>query len=175
MLKDPVHIYRGTVYRILNLFAKQMSDKTYIECKWFLTFGRRINLDAPRSFNEKLQWLKLYNRNPQYTRLVDKYEVKKHVVTLIGEEYVTPTLAVYERAEDIDFEALCCHVSGQGRHKVYFRMGKNSCHIDPLYMLGCTSRALLPLWRAQILSAQKEVWNIPAICIGPEIAYFQRV
>lgn len=106
LLKDPGHIYIGVVYRFLNLFAKQLSDKAYIEWKWFVTFGRRINLDNPHTFNEKLQWLKLYNRIPDYTRLVDKYEVKKHVAALIGEQYVTPTLAVYEHAEDINFDAL---------------------------------------------------------------------
>lgn len=106
LLKDPYRIYIGVTRRLINLFAGRISDKTYIRLRWLITFGRRINLENPVTFNEKLQWLKLYNRIPDYTRLVDKYEVKKHVAALIGEQYVTLTLAVYEHAEDINFDAL---------------------------------------------------------------------
>ena len=59
-----------------------------------LTMGRKLNLKNPQTFQEKLQWLKLHNRNPLYTKLVDKYEVKDYVSKAIGSEYVIPTLAV---------------------------------------------------------------------------------
>lgn len=72
-------------------------------CMWT---GKRLNLNAPRSFSEKLQWLKLYNRRPEYTAMVDKYAVKEYVAKIIGEEYIIPTLGVWDRPEDIDWESL---------------------------------------------------------------------
>lgn len=81
--------------------------------------GYKINLRNPKTFNEKLQWLKLYDHNPLYTTLVDKYAVKQWVAGKIGIQYVVPTLAVYDSAEDIDIEKLpnqfvlkCTHDSG---------------------------------------------------------------
>ena len=76
-------------------------------------------LGDPQTYNEKLQWLKLYDRKPEYTQMVDKYEAKKYVAAIIGEEYIIPTLGVWDRFEDIDFDALpdcfvlkCTHDSG---------------------------------------------------------------
>jgi len=81
--------------------------------------GYKLNLDNPQTFNEKLQWLKLHNRRPEYTQMVDKVEAKKFVADIIGEDHIIPTLAVYNRVEDIDFDALpdkfvlkCTHDSG---------------------------------------------------------------
>lgn len=81
--------------------------------------GYPLDLDNPKTFNEKIQWLKLYDRRPEYTTMVDKYEVKKYVGSLIGEDYIIPTLGVWDRVEDIDFDSLpnqfvlkCTHDSG---------------------------------------------------------------
>ena len=78
-----------------------------------------LNLENPKSYNEKLQWLKLYDRRPEYSIMVDKAEVKKYVASIIGEEHIIPTLAVYNRVEEIDFDSLpnqfvlkCTHDSG---------------------------------------------------------------
>lgn len=68
--------------------------------------GKRLNLSTPRTFNEKLQWLKLNDRKPEYTVMVDKYAVKKYVSDRIGDQYIIPTLGVWDRPEDIDFESL---------------------------------------------------------------------
>ena len=68
--------------------------------------GRKLDLTNPVSFNEKLQWLKIYDRNPLYTTLVDKYRVKQWVTDRIGSEHVTETYAMWERAEDIDISGL---------------------------------------------------------------------
>lgn len=80
---------------------------------------KKLNLKAPETYTEKLQWLKLYDRRPEYVKMVDKYEVKKYVADIIGEEYIIPTLGVWDRFEDIDFDALpdqfvlkCTHDSG---------------------------------------------------------------
>ena len=82
-------------------------------------FGYDLDLENPKGYKEKLQWLKLYDRKPLYTTLVDKYEVKKYIADLIGEEYVIKTLGIYDKFDDIDFEKLpnqfvmkCTHDSG---------------------------------------------------------------
>lgn len=93
---------KGACYKFLSL----LPDKLFIRLKFFKNFHRLPNLKHPKTFNEKLQWLKLYDRNPYYTKLVDKYEVKKIVAELIGEQYIIPTLGVWDRAEDIDFDKL---------------------------------------------------------------------
>lgn len=87
--------------------------------EWRIKFGKELNLEHPQTFNEKLQWLKLYYRDPVMTDLVDKYKVKRYVSNIIGEEHVIPTLGVWERFEDIDFAKLpdqfvlkCNHDSG---------------------------------------------------------------
>ncbi len=96
-----------------------LPDKAYIRLIYRLRMGERLELENPRTFNAKLQWLKLYNRRPEYTELVDKVQVKALVARQLGKEYVIPTLGVWERAEDIDFQSLperfvlkCSHDSG---------------------------------------------------------------
>lgn len=105
--------------RIVLTFARCYSDRKFLEALFPLRVGYKLNLESPRTFNEKLQWLKLYDRRPEYTLMVDKYEAKKYVASIIGEEHIIPTLSVYDRAEDIDFDALpnqfvlkCTHDSG---------------------------------------------------------------
>jgi hypothetical protein len=68
--------------------------------------NKELNLDDPKTYTEKLQWLKLYDHRPEYTRMVDKYEVKQYVADKIGQAYVIPLLGVWERVEDIDFDGL---------------------------------------------------------------------
>lgn len=96
-----------------------LSDEEFLKLKFKTVFGREMNLINPKSYNEKLQWIKLYDRKPVYSNMVDKYEAKKYVTAQIGDEYVIPTLGVWERFEDIDFEKLpdkfvlkCTHDSG---------------------------------------------------------------
>lgn len=96
-----------------------MSDELYLKIGYWIKFKKKLNLDNPQTYNEKLQWLKLYDRNPLYTQLVDKYEVKKIVAEKIGAEYIIPTLGVWEHFDEIDFDKLpnqfvlkCTHDSG---------------------------------------------------------------
>lgn len=100
-------------------FYKKKTDEEYLKIRYKSIFHKELNLVSPQTFNEKLQWLKLYNRKSEYTTMVDKYEVKKYVADKIGEEYIIPTLGVWEKFDDIDFEALpnqfvlkCTHDSG---------------------------------------------------------------
>lgn len=97
----------------------RISDKLYLKIFYEKTFNKKIDLENPKTFNEKLQWLKLYDRKDIYTTMVDKYEVKKYVSDIIGEEYVIPTLGVYNDFDEIDFDKLpnqfvikCTHDSG---------------------------------------------------------------
>ena len=98
---------------------KFISDKTYLKIVFRLKIGMRLDLNNPKSFNEKLQWLKINNRDEKYTNMVDKYEVKKIVSKSIGEEYVIPNIGIYDSFEEIDFNKLpnrfaikCTHDSG---------------------------------------------------------------
>lgn len=96
-----------------------LPDGVYLKLVYRARIGRPLNLNNPKGFNEKLQWLKLYERNPLYTKLVDKAEVKPWVAERIGWEHVIPTLGVWDSFDDIDFGALperfvlkCTHDSG---------------------------------------------------------------
>ena len=98
--------------------SKLVSDKTYIKLSAY-SRGMKLNLENPKTFNEKLQWLKLHDRKPEYTRMVDKYEAKLYVAEKISDEYIIPTLGVWDRFDDIDFDSLpdqfvlkCTHDSG---------------------------------------------------------------
>ena len=100
-------------------FYNYMSDEDFLKMRFKAIFGYDLDLENPKGYNEKLQWLKLYDRKPLYTTLVDKYEVKKYIADLIGEEYVIKTLGIYDKFDDIDFEKLpnqfvmkCTHDSG---------------------------------------------------------------
>lgn len=83
-----------------------LSDALYLKILYRLKMGKPLDIEKPATFNEKIQWLKLYDHNPLYTTLVDKYAVKRFVSAEIGEEYVTPTYASWSRAEDIDLNVL---------------------------------------------------------------------
>lgn len=102
-------------------FYNHMSDEEYLSRKYQLYFGQKLDLQNPQTFNEKLQWLKLYNRKPQYTVMVDKYKVREYIAQELGEEYLIPLLGVWDNPDEIDFDALpnqfvlkCNHNSGLG-------------------------------------------------------------
>lgn len=111
-------------YRLLRRFTKTklynyIPDKMAVSIKYHYNFGKRLNLKNPQTFNEKLQWLKLYDRKPEYTRMVDKYLAKEYVAGIIGEEYIIPTLGVWKSFDEINFDSLpnqfvlkCNHGSG---------------------------------------------------------------
>lgn len=74
----------------LRYFFKAIPDKPYLKLCYRLKTHKKLNLDNPQSFNEKLQWLKLYDRKPEYTMMVDKYRVREYIKEKIGEEYLIP-------------------------------------------------------------------------------------
>lgn len=94
-------------------------DAIFLRIMYKKVFGKKLNLKNPQTFNEKLQWLKLYDRKDIYTTMVDKYEVKEYVAKIIGDKYIIPTIGVYNKFDDIDFDELpnqfvikCTHDSG---------------------------------------------------------------
>lgn len=111
-------------YKLINILdkcglSKFIPDKEYLQIKYRACIGKKLDLLTPKTFNEKLQWLKLNDRKPVYSTLVDKYLVKKYVASLIGEEHIIPTLGVWDSFDDIDFSSLpdqfvlkCTHDSG---------------------------------------------------------------
>ena len=100
-------------------FFNILDDETYLKIKWKLNMGNELNLVEPQTFNEKLQWLKIHDRKPCYSKLVDKYEAKVWAEKIIGEEYIVPNLGVWDTFDEIEFEKLpkqfvlkCTHDSG---------------------------------------------------------------
>lgn len=91
---------------LLDKVAKVFPDDSFLKIKFRLEMGKSLNLNNPVTFNEKLQWLKLYNRKPEYTSMVDKYAAKDVVAGIIGKEYIIPTLGIWNNFDDIDFNLL---------------------------------------------------------------------
>lgn len=114
--------------RILKMFSNYLidigflsfiKDKNYLQVIFKRNMGYSLDLNNPRTFNEKLQWLKLYDRKKVYTTMVDKYDVKKYVSNIISSKYIIPTLGIYNKFSEIDFKKLpvrfvikCTHDSG---------------------------------------------------------------
>lgn len=116
MIKNPFYFF---CYATRKGFINFLSDKACLSLVYRGAYGRKLNLDNPTRYSEKLQWIKLYDRCPLYSMLVDKYEVKTYVSERIGEEYIIPTLGVWNAFDDISFENLpdqfvlkCTHDSG---------------------------------------------------------------
>lgn len=100
-------------------FYDHLSDEEFLKKAFKIRMGYELDLKNPCTFNEKLQWLKLHDRKPIYTTMVDKYEAKKYVANIIGEEHVIPTLGIWNSFNEIDFNKLpnqfvlkCTHDSG---------------------------------------------------------------
>lgn len=98
-----------------------LPDTLFLKMAFRATMGQRLNLDNPQTFNEKLQWLKLYNRKPEYTMMVDKYKVREYIAQTLGEEYLIPLIGVWDDPDEINFDTLpdqfvlkCNHNSGLG-------------------------------------------------------------
>lgn len=107
--------------RLEGKYGQSLSDEKYLKKAFKLYMGKELNLDNPQTFNEKLQWLKLYNRKPEYTIMADKYLARKYIAEKIGEGHSIPLLGVWDSPDEIDFDALpnqfvlkCNHNSGLG-------------------------------------------------------------
>ena len=112
-------------YRFLILanrgFYAYLDDKKYLERMFRVQLGKNLNFENPVTFNEKIQWLKINNRESEYTIMVDKYKVREYISETIGEQYLIPLLGVWDSPDEINFDILpdefvlkCNHNSGLG-------------------------------------------------------------
>lgn len=119
-IKQYIHNpYRIAVFLSNRGFLNWLGDKAYLKLRYRGLMGKKLNLDTPETYTEKLQWLKLYDRRPEFTLLVDKYAVKEYVRKTVGEEYLVPDFGVWNCFDEIPFDQLpdqfvlkCTHDSG---------------------------------------------------------------
>lgn len=116
--------YKNSPGKLIRTFGKHrwfnwLPDRSYLKLVYWGETGKRLNLDEPVGYNEKIQWLKLYNRKPEYSKYVDKYAVRLYVKETIGEQYLIPLLGVYNNVAEINWVSLpkqfvlkCTHGSG---------------------------------------------------------------
>lgn len=125
ILKKTIKFITNSDYRfdIMSSYGvfDSMPDREYLGKMFKAIMGYPLNLDNPQTFNEKLQWLKLYDRKPEYTMMVDKYKVRDYIAEQLGEEYLIPLIGVWDDPDKIDFDKLpdqfvlkCNHNSGLG-------------------------------------------------------------
>lgn len=107
------------IKRVFRKFSHLLPDRLYIMLKYYKRTGKRLNLRSPAEYTEKLQWLKLYDRRPIYTTMVDKYAAKEYIAQRLGDEVIIPLIGVWDDVNDIDFDVLpdqfvmkCTHDSG---------------------------------------------------------------
>ena len=109
-IKTALNFITDSDFRFVCLANKGLKSKTpaekFLKKKYRYFMGRDLDLENPKLYTEKLQWLKLYDHREEYTTMVDKYTVKQYVAQQIGQEYVIPLLGVWERVDDIDFATL---------------------------------------------------------------------
>ena len=96
--------FKNTI--LFSPLIRIIPDRLYLRLHFRISVGYKLNLKNPRSFNEKIQYLKLHDRKVEYTNYVDKIEAKKYLSTAISDEYIIPTIGVYNSFDDIDFSKL---------------------------------------------------------------------
>lgn len=110
--KERPNVKQNKLHKIIDALSRRqllnwIPDSAYLKLRFRVKAGYRLNLQTPITFNEKLQWLKIYNHNAAYIKMVDKYAVKKYVARLIGEKYIIPNVGgPWKSFDDIDFELL---------------------------------------------------------------------
>lgn len=105
--------------KIVRIFINKLPDWLYISLQYKRILGEYPNLYNPQTFNEKLQWIKLHDRDKRYTQMADKYAVREYIEGVLGKKYLVPIYGVYEKAEDIDWDKIpnkfvmkCTHDGG---------------------------------------------------------------
>ena len=131
----------------ISNFLGFIPDRPYLKMVYYMKTGKRLNLDNPEGFNEKLNWLKVNDIHPEYTKYVDKYEVRSIIKEKIGDGYMFPLYGVWDSYDEIDFDALpnsfvlkCTHDSGSVRivhnkelidHKEFRKFFSNRLKVNP--------------------------------------------
>ena len=127
-----------------ELIKRRFVDpEKYIKALFYKRMGYPLNLEDPQTYSEKLQWLKLYWHLPLLTMLVDKYAVKDFVRERIGDEYIIPTIAVWDKVSEINWDDLpnqfvlkCTHDSGG------LVICKNKSHLDRRHSIRLLKRSM---------------------------------
>ena len=97
---------RHLLSRLFSFLYYILPEKDYLKLRYYLTMGKKLDLKHPKTMNEKLQWLKLYDRKPEYSKMVDKVLAKEYVANIIGKQYIVPTFGVWNHFDEIDFDKL---------------------------------------------------------------------
>lgn len=105
-LKRKIQKFHKKYFSVENFETFILSDKQFVKRLYKAKKGKRINLNNPKTFSEKQNWLKLYDRRPEYTIMSDKYMAKKYIAERVGEQYIVPVIGVWDNADDIDFSVL---------------------------------------------------------------------
>ncbi len=105
-IQSLLSLRKWIIYFLGKKISQRLSDKMFVQLEFYAHMGYALPLSNPQTYNEKIQWLKLYDHKPEYTKLVDKHEVKTIVAQIIGDEYIIPELGVWDNPEDIDFDSL---------------------------------------------------------------------
>ena len=100
--KNPRLLFSSLLREMGCLFP----DKLYLQMMYYFKTGKKLDLRNPQTFGDKIQWLKLYNRREEYRTIADKFAVKEYVSKIIGDNYIIPTLGVWDKPEDVDFDSL---------------------------------------------------------------------
>lgn len=178
---------------VLRFLDKHASDEKYLSWMFFSRLGYWPNLRHPKSFNEKLQWMKIHDHNPLFSLYADKYRVREHIVDTIGEKYLIPMIGVYDKAEDIDFDALpnqfvlkCNHGAGcnvickdkseldreEVLHKLNGWMAKDFSHYKREYHYASIERKII-CEQFMLDKESGELRDYKFFCIGGEIQMIQ--
>lgn len=105
-MKDNLNVMRRLCRKICYKLNDKLPDRLYLRLQYYAKLGKILHLKHPVLFNEKLNWLKLYRRDPQYTGMADKYEVRELIRKQLGEEYLIPLLGVWDLVDEIPFDRL---------------------------------------------------------------------
>lgn len=116
-----MYFFYKCLYKLIQIthLEKRISDKEFLKIQYYITHKKKLNLDNPKTYNEKVQWLKLYDHNKIYPTIVDKANVRNFVKERIGDEHLIKSFGVYDSPNKINFETLpdsfvikCTHDSG---------------------------------------------------------------
>lgn len=101
-----MNLYTRIIIKVVKELRFLFTDKLYLKILYYLYIGKRLDLKNPKTMNEKMQWIKLYDRKPEYKQMVDKIQAKEYYGQMLGEEYIVPTLGIWDNFDEIDFDNL---------------------------------------------------------------------
>ena len=136
MISQSIRLCRRILAHIFIKTCRWLPDKPYLQILYLLKMGSVLHLKNPSTYNEKINWLKLYNRKPEYTMMVDKYAVKDYVAKKIGREHVIPTLGAWDTPEAIISKKDSILPSDPYQYCLYYRKIRDTIgKLDPTMVM----------------------------------------